>query len=128
MILKGVILYKCGQNINRAYRLCYTFGVSDLYLIGCNNPKVGNVYSAKDHVTVHIIDDTGGMGKIAALEKGTGAPISEEIKEFDYLLVGGENVTLRNKMADKFFHIKTDNPLCLTVDQALAVGLHYASR
>lgn len=126
--MNGVIAYKIGRNINRVYRLCHTYGIENLYLVGCDSPKIGNVFSAKGNVTLHIIDNMEGMRNIAALEKGKGVPVCEEIKEFDYLLVGGENVTLKNDMADKFFHIKTKNSLCLTVDEALAVGLHYATR
>ncbi len=126
--MNGVILYKCGQNINRAYRLCYTFGVHDLFLLDCDTAKTGNVFSAKDKVTIHHVDSLDGFFKVAALEKGKGVPIDATIADYDYILVGGENVTLTNKMASKFYHIDTQNSLCLTVDEALAIGLHYATR
>ncbi len=123
----GVIVYKCGRNINRVYRLCHIYGIQNLFLVGCDSPKIGNVFSAKGTVAIHIIDNLNGMRNIAALEKGKGVPICDKISEFDYLLVGGENVMLKNDMADGFFHIKTENTLCLTVDEALAIGLHYAT-
>lgn len=126
--MKGVILFKCGQNINRAYRLCYIFGVQNLYLVDCKNPKIGNVFSAKGNVNVHFVDKIPQFEKMAALEKGKGMAISRNIRKYDYLIVGGENITLQNEICNTFFHIPTKNNLCLTVDEALAIGMEYASR
>lgn len=55
--MKGVILFKGGQNINRVYRLCYIYGIKDLYLVQCKPPQIGNVFSAKGKVAVHILDE-----------------------------------------------------------------------
>lgn len=126
--MKGVILYKCGRNINRVYRLCYIYGIRDLYLVKCKIPEIGNVFSAKGRVNVHILDEMPAFEKIAALEKEKGVPISTDIGANDYIVVGGENVTLNSKICNTFFHIKTKNSLCFTVDEALAIGLEYAAR
>lgn len=124
-MFKGIILYKCKRNINRCIRLCYTFGVPELYLLNCNVPdKFGNLFSAKDKVKIIEINDlTNFDGNVIALEKGGKEPI-EKLKQYDYLLLGGENQTITHKMCKNRIEISTVNDLCLTVDEALAVGLY----
>lgn len=126
--MKGVILFKGGQNINRVYRLCYIYGIKDLYLVQCKPPQIGNVFSAKGKVAVHILDEMPRFENMAALEKGKGKPLGKEISQYDYLVVGGESVTLSSRICDNIYHIKTAADLCLTVDEALAIGLDYATR
>ncbi len=123
--LKGVVLYKCKRNINRAYRLCYTFGVKKLYLLDCEKPEIGNVFSAKGKVEIICIKSLSEIdGKICAMEIKGKTP-KENLKRCNYLLIGGENVTITNKMCKDRYGIKTKNNLCLTVDEALAIGLEY---
>lgn len=123
--MKGIILIGCRGNINRVYRLCYIFGIPNLYLKNCKEAKIGNVFSAKGNVNVRFIDNLHGFENVVALEKNRGARISEEIGKYDYIAVGGENVTLRKKCFDNFIHIPIVNSLCLTTDQALAAALAY---
>lgn len=123
--LKGVILYKCKRNINRVYRLCYTFGVAKLYLLDCEKPEIGNVFSARGKVEIICIESLCEInGEICAMEVNGKAP-KDNLKKCDYLLIGGENTTITNKMCQSRYWIKTKNNLCLTVDEALAIGLEY---
>lgn len=122
--MKGIILYKCGRNINRVYRLCYVYGIENLYLLDCSDCSIGNTFSASGKVNVHILRDLNEIsGSVYALEK-TGNYTLNELPKCDYLIVGGENVTIRKKMCDKIIKINTENDLCLTVDQALAIALN----
>lgn len=130
--IKGVILYRLNQNsnLNRVYRVCYIFGIQRLYLCDCAADKIGNVFSAAGKVEIiriKSIDDI--SGNIVAFEKNGDININE-IKDLDcdYLLFGGENETITRKICEKRIRIDTPNRLCLTADEALSIGLYYATR
>lgn len=127
--MKGIILYKCGRNLNRCIRTCYSFGIPELLLLNCKESYIkGNVFSADGNVAVKSIcslDDV--SGKIVGLEIGANDNI-DAVKSADYLLIGGENVSISKKMCDDMTCIKTKNNLCLTVEAALAIGAFYATR
>lgn len=130
--IKGVILYQLNHsgNLNRIYRVCYIFGIKRLYLWNCNADKIGNVFSASGKVEIIRIKSLEEIsGNIVAFEKNGKIQI-DEIKnlDFDFLLFGGENSTITNKICDKRIKIETPNNLCLTADEALSIGLYYATR
>lgn len=127
--MKGVILYKCGRNLNRVIRTCYTFGVYELLLLECDKSYIkGNCYSANGKVNVREITSIADVqGKIVGLETKQNDNI-EIIKNADYLLVGGENVSIKKDMCNEITCIKTVNNLCLTVEAATAIDLFYATR
>lgn len=129
-VIKGVILYRCNRNIARCYRLCYTFGVKTLYLWECaQDIKWGNLFSAKDKVEVVRINGAEEIPEdTLILEKWGEERISWGIGGFENILLGGENATIPKILRERFIsmHIPTVNGLCLTTDEALAVGLAYA--
>ena len=128
--LKGLIIVGLNRqsNLNRLYRVCYTFGVKNLYLI---NSKVdisnmGNVFSAKDNVNIiHLksIDDIQSE-KMIALEVNAETDLKKVEKDIEYIILGGENVTLKSDICKKRYRIDGFNPLCLTVDEAACIALH----
>lgn len=127
--MKGVILYKCGRNLNRCIRTCYTFGISELLLLDCKESYIkDNLFSASGNVVIKSIQSLDDVdGKIVGLEVGANDNI-DAVKSADYLLIGGENVSISKKMCDDMTCIKTQNNLCLTVESALAIGTFYATR
>lgn len=128
---KGVILYRCNRNIARCYRLCYTFGVKTLYLWDCTHEiKWGNLFSAKGNVNVVRIGSANEIPEdTVILEKWGDEPINGCFMDYENILIGGENVTIPKALHERFLsmHIPTVNSLCLTTDEALAVGLAYAA-
>lgn len=126
--IDAVILYRLNnpKNFGRIYRLCYSFGVRTIYLLDTPFMSPGQVFSAagKVHVkTIEHLDEV--QGNVVALEK-TGRERPDILRDADCILIGGENATISRKMCRKRVRIETAQSLCLTADQALAIGLYCA--
>lgn len=124
-----VWLYKVGRNLNRAYRTCEAFGVTDLRLIACDALELaGNLYRAKDRVNVARAADWPPWETALALETGYPRPLSSvDWGRVDHLLIGGETVSLpRSKIrAAQVAHIPQPGQVSgLTVEAALAIALY----
>jgi hypothetical protein len=129
-MIEGVIAIEVGRNLNRVIRTCYSFGVLDLYCLGCDMKQVnGNLFSASEKVRMHEIKDLCGFDKteIIALEVLPSLPdircVSADSARF--IAVGGESTTLRKKDFPRMARIPTKNKLCLTSEAALAIALHH---
>lgn len=125
---ESVILYRLGnpKNFNRIYRLCYSFGVRTIYLYETPLMSPGQVFSAAGKVQVVPITSIDEVpGKVVALET-TGKTIAMELTHADAIMIGGENVSISRKLCQDRVRIETENGLCLTADQALAIGLYIA--
>lgn len=124
----SVILYRLGnpKNFNRIYRLCYSFGVRTIYLYDTPLMSPGRVFSAAGRVRVETITSIDEVpGKVVALET-TGKASAVELTHADVIMIGGENVSISGKLCRDRVRIETVNGLCLTADQALAIGLYIA--
>lgn len=63
-MINSVYLYKCGRNLNRAYRTVEFFSVNNLCLVDCDAKLSGNLYKTpKISKKVRIIN----TGKIDGL-------------------------------------------------------------
>lgn len=124
----SVILYRLGnpKNFNRIYRLCYSFGVRTIYLYDTPLMSPGRVFSAAGKVQVETITSIDEVpGKVVALET-TGKSSAVKLTHADAIMIGGENVSISGKLCRDRVRIETVNGLCLTADQALAIGLYIA--
>lgn len=125
---ESVILYRLRntKNFNRIYRLCYSFGVRTIYLYETPFMSPGQVFSAAGKVRVETIASLDEVpGKVVALET-TGKTSATELTHADAIMIGGENVSISQKLCRDRVRIETANGLCLTADQALAIGLYIA--
>lgn len=131
-MIKGVMLIGVGRNLNRAVRTCYSFGVYDIYCHQCPGTVRGSLFSAKGQVRIRRIDSLSAFDRAAALavEVTKGLPPLQNISldGINYLVVGGESVTLRRRDWPVMARIYTINSLCLTTEAALAIALYEIAR
>jgi len=127
MMIKGIILVGVGRNLNRAVRICYSFGVYDVYCLNCFGQVKGNLFSASGRVKLHNIKNIKDItGSILGLEVTKSLPALQDypVQDIEYLAVGGESVTLRQSDFPRMARIPTKNSLCLTTEAALAIALY----
>ena len=133
-----VILFNVGRNLNRAYRTCFSFGITKLLFIGKSNDrsiqweKRGNLFLAKDKVKVkyyNSIKDIN-LNKTVAFENYYNKSIYDlDWNNIDSILIGGESTGLPKKLNTKEkVCIPTMNKFCLTVEASLAIALYEWSK
>ena len=131
-MIKGVILIGVGRNLNRAIRTCYSFGVYNVYCYQCAGLVKGGLFSAEGRVQIHHMDDLSAFDctAVLGLEITTTLPLLQNIslRGIEYLAIGGESVTLRQRDWPIMAQIATENDLCLTTEAALAIALYDLSR
>lgn len=127
----NVVLYNCGQNLNRAYRTCFCFGIKTLYLVNTNNHFIewelkGNLFSAKDKVAVIKSDALPRLGdNVVAFENYYKQPLFDfDWNGIDTILIGGESMGLPKLKIKNKVTIPTINSLCLTIEASLAIILY----
>ena len=124
-----VILYNVRRNLNRVYRLCYSFGVEKILVVNkilSDSSIRGNLFSAKGQIKVQYLNSMPPLETTVALENYHKNPI-ENISwhGIEYILIGGETLGLPRSIAPAIkATIKTPNNLCLTVDSSLSIALH----
>lgn len=133
---KRVVLYNVGRNLNRAYRTCFSFGVTEMFLVGASNDRPiawelrGNLFSAKNSVTISSCDEMPDIGNAVALENYYVMPISRiNWSAVDTVLIGGESTGLPKNISPLYkATIPTAERFCLTVEAALAIALYEWSK
>ena len=131
-----VVLYNVGRNLNRAYRTCFSFGISEMVLVGKSNDRSiqwelkGGLFAAKDKVNILRLDELPDLSHAVALENYYQTPLNAVCWDgIDTILIGGETNGLpRNIDVACRARIPTVNRFCLTVEAALAIGLYEWSR
>src|SRR5690554_1892973 len=95
-MIEGVVLVGVGRNLNRVIRTCYSFGVYDVFCVNCTGQISGNLFAAKAVIVRQGMPEVENMLALEATKSllpiGNVPP-----KTVKYLVVGGENVTLRSK-------------------------------
>lgn len=127
-----VVLYNVGRNLNRAYRTCFSFGVSEMILVGKSDDRSiewelkGNLFQAKDRVKISRVNEMPDISKAVALENYYSFPLWRvDWREVDTLLIGGESSGLPKNINPLYkATIPTLEKFCLTVEAALAIGLY----
>lgn len=127
-----VVLYNVGRNLNRAYRTCFSFGVSEMILVGKSDDRTiewelkGNLFEAKNRVKIYRVDEMPDISKAVALENYYSFPLSRvDWYQVDTILIGGESSGLPKKISPLYkATIPTIEKFCLTVEAALAIGLY----
>jgi len=128
-----VILYNVGRNLNRAYRTCFSFGITELLIVGKENIKQkGALYSAKKKVKIvycKSLDDLD-LCNTVAFENYYKKQINNlEWKGINFILIGGETGGLPRELnAKEKICIPTANKFCLTVEASLAIVLYEWSK
>lgn len=124
-----VILYNVGRNLNRAFRTCFSFGVSELYLIGSMQYKLkGNLFKSKDKVKIIKLETMPELeyDNSIAFENYYKKSIYnfKEWRKIDTILIGGETTGLPKGIKCNYkIKIPTMNSFCLTVEATLAIVL-----
>jgi len=126
-----ILLYNVGRNLNRAYRTCFSFGISEMIMIGKSGDRSikwelkGNLYAAKEKVKVINTEKIPDLSQTVALENY----YAESLYDIDWskvtsLLIGGETKGLPKKINPLYkATIPTINSFCLTVEASLAIAL-----
>jgi len=119
-----VVLLGVGRNLNRAARTCHSFGVDRLVAVDCPGAISGGLYSATGKVEVSRPDAVPDMRLGVAAEVDGDVDAGDlDWSRVDHLLLGGESMTLPHVDCLARVRIATPNPLCLTVEGALAALL-----
>lgn len=123
----NVLLVGMKRNLNRCIRTCYSFGVDNIFLLGCDESYIkGNLFSAKGKVKIQkieSIEEIGEFRKIVGFEiNGSGR--CEDLKNADCIAIGGEQTMLSKSDFEHLIKIPVKNNLCLTAEAALAIGLY----
>lgn len=133
-----VILFNVGRNLNRAYRTCFSFGITKLLFIGKSNDRSiqleerGNLFSAKDKVKIEYYNSIKdiNLNNTVAFENYYNKSIYDlDWNNIDSILIGGESTGLPKKLNTKEkVCIPTMNKFCLTVEASLAIALYEWSK
>lgn len=120
-----VILYRVGRNLNRAYRTCEAFGISEMQLIECNGQIKGNLFNAKNRVKI-IEDDNITNDSIIAFETSGEKEITQvDFNNVNTVLIGGETTGIPITFKGEIYKIpQIGNVSGLTVEAALAIILY----
>lgn len=127
-----VVLYNVERNLNRAYRTCFSFGISEMILVGKSDDRTiewelkGNLFEAKNRVKISRVDEIPDINKAVAFENYYSFPLScVDWAEVDTILIGGESSGLPKNINPLYkATIPTVEKFCLTVEAALAIGLY----
>jgi len=124
----NVWLYRVGRNLNRAYRTCEAFGVTQLFLIECDPQLSGSLFQAADRVEICVMQAWPSWPTTLALETSYPAPLwSIPFAPIQHLLLGGETAGLPvSRIAPAYrAHIPQQGKVSgLTVEAALAIALY----
>jgi len=115
-----IYLYRVNRGLNRCIRTAYSFGFENIFLVDCG--KYDNrLFSAKRIRINRTLNFSFGKGLL--LEKNKGKEIrSVNLKEYDFIILGGESIILTKKIYDgNFCYIQTKNDFCLTSPVALSI-------
>lgn len=121
-----VYLYKVGRNLNRAYRTCEFFGVKKIYLVGCMGKLSGNLFKAKDNVSLIQKNSLPDDKQTVYFETNGGINIHEfDFSGVEKICVGGESNNLpKNKESKRIKICKSGNISGLTTEGALSIALY----
>lgn len=125
-----VYLYGVGRNLNRAYRTCEAFGVTQLHLIKCNSKLSGNLFKAAGYVNVSVSGFPSSSG-LLALETHYTTPLFEvDWSAIKNLIIGGETLGLPKTLSAEY---QATIPMLgkisgLTVEASLAIALYEWSK
>lgn len=127
-----VILYHVGRNLNRCYRTCYAFGISEILFVGnLHNRSIqwelkGHLFRAKNKVQITPVQELPDLSRTLAMEDYYSMPLQKIRWEgIDSLLIGNETRGLPRKIASyQKARIPTTNGICLTVEATLAIALY----
>lgn len=118
-----VFLYRVGRNLNRAIRTCYSMGVREVCLVGCDDAQVGRLYSASAQIVTRYEDLPSGDG-VLALDIGDYPPIeSVQWDGIHSVVIGSETYGVPQDLPSQRTTIRTSYSLELTVEAALAIAL-----
>lgn len=127
----NVLLYRVGRNLNRAYRTCEAFGVSELNLLECPDAHLaGNLFLAENRVVVRTITEWPYPLHILALEtcyRNSLYTLPKRCWEnIHTILIGGETAGLPRLVRAQYkVSIPQQGRISgLTVEAALAIGLY----
>lgn len=124
-----VALYKVGQNLNVAYRICEFFGVKKILLCQCNAKLSGNLFKAKDNVELEIIEEMPVGDNVVYFETNGKLTINDiEWSKIDTICIGGETHDFRHKYFKNIQKVKIQGygkVSGLTVSTALAIALNH---
>jgi len=122
-----VYLYRCGRNLNRAYRTCAAFGVESIGLIDCDTAYLrGNLFSASGAVSLEHCREFPAANGLLMVETWCKTPIDQvDWSKCNAILLGGETHGVpRTVPAEQYAVIPTLTRLPLTVEAALAIVLY----
>jgi len=123
-VIPIVCLYHVGRNLNRCYRTCEAFGITDMLLFDCGE-LTDNLYGARDRVRLNRSAPWPSSDATLCLE--TNASVSIRSVDWSHVAIGGETQSLsRNKNpAAQWAKIPTTgNVSGLTSEAALAIALY----
>lgn len=121
-----VVLYRVGNNLNRAYRTCEFFGVLRMQLCQCNANLSGNLFKAKDRVELEQIQELPTGNDVAYFETDGTINLNDcDLSQFNTLVFGGESYDLpKNKEVKRIKIPRIGEVSGLTVEAALAIVLY----
>lgn len=126
--LSTVVLYRTGQNLNRAYRTCEFFGVKTMEMCQCSSTMAGNLFGAKGRVDLRIIDHLPRGSNTLWFETNGKVSIDDvDWSGIDTIVLGGETYDLRDpgfKNVPKVRIPGIGKVSGLTVEAALAIVLN----
>ena len=126
MLLAGrVVLYRCGRNLNRAYRTCEAFGVPRLSLVDCDARLSGPLFKASGRVSMEAVEHLPEGTGVVALETWAKPSIHDiDWSAVHTLVLGGESHDLPRRLDVQWARIPMLGQVSgLTVEGALAVAL-----
>ena len=94
-----IYLYKVNRNLNRCVRTCEAFGITKLYLI--NSPIIvkGNLFGAKNKVSIIQQNKFPNAVRLLALETYFKTPLWKiDFDNIDSIIIGGETAGLPKKI------------------------------
>jgi tRNA(Leu) C34 or U34 (ribose-2'-O)-methylase TrmL len=121
-----VYLYKVGRNLNRCYRTCEFFGISNINLVDCNATLSGNLFKATNRVLVDTVRDLPEEEGTCYFETDGDIPVNEfDFKGIRNLCFGGESNNIpKNKNVYRIVIPKKGKVSGLTTEAALSIVLY----
>lgn len=126
----NIYLYNVNRNLNRIYRTCEAFGITNIKLINVDKYILqGNLFKAKDRVNIDTITSFPDGKNILSLETYFKIPIwNINFSKVKGILLGGETTGLPIIKTEFKAYIPMQGKISsLTVEAALSITLYQRS-
>lgn len=128
----NIVFHHIGRNINRVMRLCYSFGIYQIYIIGDKYKTYHkkNLFSANGKVNIVNIDNSFLNENFVAFENHYSNSFFSfnNWEDISGIVIGGESCSVPKLNYKYKIKIPTVNSLCLTIESCLSIILYEWSK